>query len=1578
MASIPLGSEFPVNTVFTNNQEAPAIATDADGDFIVVWQSAGQDGDSYGIYGQRFDKNGVAQGGEFRINSFTTGVQQSPDVAMDADGNFVVLWEGYDPDSTSGYSIYAKRYNSAGVAQDTNEFVVNTDTTFNHSSGAIAVEADGDFIIVWESGGQDGNGYGIFAQRYTSSGATVGSEFQVNSFTTGVQVLPDVAVADDGSFVVVWQSVGQDTEDAYGIYAQRYDSSGNTVGVEFLVNTTTTDDQLRPSVDMDADGNFVVAWHSYQNGDADIYAQRFDAAGNPIDGEFLVNDASFENQTNVSVSLNAGGDMVITWDDNGQDGSGTGVFGRTYNAQGIAQGGEFQVNTFTTGTQFSPTVALDNEGDFVVAWASDEQDGQFYGIFAQRFEPATTIQFSQALYQVNEDGSVVGASLELVRFGDVSSASVVGVVVADGSAVGGNPLSVGVDYDNTDFPATVTFSAGQSTVTLSVPIVQDTVIESTEDFTVQLVSSSNGAIANLSTATVEILNDDFAPTLAFSQVTVQGSEGAGSIVVTVNRAGVLTNASTGTVSITGGTAQGGAIANAGIDYNNSGFPATISFAPNASTATVSIPIFNDTVLESTETITLNLSNLTNGIAGTQTTTTVQILDDEVAPTVQFSQGIYQVTEDNTGFAVTLVRSGDLTGTATVQVLLDGGSAQGGTSVGSGADYNNSSFPVTVTFAANASTATVTVPIFEDTLIENTETIGLRLTNPTNANTGSQSTSTVQILNDDFAPLVEFSQTTVQVTEDTTTVNFTLTRSGELSNGSQVQVAIAGGTAQGGSSAGSGNDYNNSGFPRSVSFAPGESTKTVSLSVFEDSTTESTETVILQVSSGTNATINSQSTSTLQILDDDLPPTVQFSQSTVQVNEDTTTVNFTVTRSGQLTNGSQVQVSLGGTAQGGTSAGSGNDYNNSGFPRTISFAPGETTKTVAISVFEDSTTESTETVTLQLSSGTNATISTPSVGTLQILDDDAPPTIQFSQVTYRVDEDQSTATLTLNRSGQLTNASTVRVILTGGDATGGSAASGADFNDSAFPITVSFAANQASQTLTIPIFQDTEVENTETIDVSLIALQNGTIGTRGSAQVEIADDDIPATVEFSRSSYEIGEDGDRIGPSVTLTRSGDVSASSVVRVVVMGGSATGGTDYDDSGFPIDITFSAGQVSRQITIPILQDTTEEFTENIDLMVIGIRNVTLGEQDTAALDIIDDDGEEPPVEDTPGILITQTQGSTETKEGDTTDTYRIALDSIPTSSVTVTLTPDDQVDLGSGAGIPIQVTFAADETALQAQTIRVSAVDDGAVEGRHTGTIQHSASSNDPDYNGNSALITVDGADTSLLTVTIRDNDRLPDTGGDDDDDDDDTPNPDPGCKPGINLTGTPGDDRLKGDRNSNILRGRGGDDVLLGKGCDDILKGDAGNDRLLGGDESDSLQGGRGEDELLGGNGKDELIGNGKGDRLDGGDQADILVGGSGADVLTGGSGGDRFVYLSPKDGVDEITDFNLKQDVIDLSAIFDLPRFDSRKPFEDYLVFFGVGRDTVIGLTQPNSGTLNPLIVLDGVAAKDLTIDQFIL
>jgi hypothetical protein len=406
--SVPLvsatkaGAEFRVNTTTAGNQELAKNAMDQNGNFVVVWD--GPDSNLAGIYAQRYNATGQKQGNEFRVNTYTTNQQDFANVKMDHSGNFIIAWESTLQDGDQD-GIYVQRYDATG-AKVGSEFRANTLTAGSQEDPQIAFDAAGNFIIAWSDSQNDGSGWGIYAQRYNADGSKNGAQFRVNIYTSSDQRKPAIAIDDAGDFAIAWQSKGQDGDD-YGIYAQRYDPSGQAVGGEFRVNTTTALVQFFVNAAMDAVGNFIITWHSQSSDGSgtNAFAQRYDASGVPQGSEFRLNTYTNDNQLNVYVAMDAGGDFVATWQSFYQDGSGSGIYGQRYNAAGLKEGSEFRANSTTADNQVNDSVSMDTNGDFVVTWQTNGPDQcSYYGcypgpgdIYAQRYvtnKPPTTTGIS--------------------------------------------------------------------------------------------------------------------------------------------------------------------------------------------------------------------------------------------------------------------------------------------------------------------------------------------------------------------------------------------------------------------------------------------------------------------------------------------------------------------------------------------------------------------------------------------------------------------------------------------------------------------------------------------------------------------------------------------------------------------------------------------------------------------------------------------------------------------------------------------------------------------------------------------------------------------------------------------------------------------------------------------------------------------------------------------------------------------------------------------------------------------------------------------------------------------------------
>jgi hypothetical protein len=269
----PAGPEFRVNTYTSNSQGLASVAVDSAGNFVVAWNSQFQDGSYFGIFAQRYASTGEPVGPEFRVNTSTPANQTWPSVSTDPNGNFVVAWNSEVGDGSS-YGIFGQRFAASGAPLG-GQFRINTYTTNSQGSPAVDVDATGNFVVVWNSGiFQDGSGFGVFGQRFAASGAPVGPELRVNSTVIFDQWFPSVAVDGSGNFVVAWQSEFWDGSSA-GVFAQRYDAVGTPLGPEFRVNTYTANGQERPAVTADNAGHFVVLWSTWAPGNWDVAGQRY-------------------------------------------------------------------------------------------------------------------------------------------------------------------------------------------------------------------------------------------------------------------------------------------------------------------------------------------------------------------------------------------------------------------------------------------------------------------------------------------------------------------------------------------------------------------------------------------------------------------------------------------------------------------------------------------------------------------------------------------------------------------------------------------------------------------------------------------------------------------------------------------------------------------------------------------------------------------------------------------------------------------------------------------------------------------------------------------------------------------------------------------------------------------------------------------------------------------------------------------------------------------------------------------------------------------------------------------------------
>ena len=362
-----------------------------------------------------FAQQPVPIGSEFRVNSHVLEDQIRPRLAHQPDGGFIVVWDsdesGAGGTDTNG-CVLGQRYNSDG-ARVGNEFQINTSTTYWQWGADIGTDSAGNFVVVWASPhlGVDGGDFDIFGQRFLANGSAVGDEFPVNTYTTGRQEVPAIAVAPGGEFVVAWQAEKPDTDDRGGIRAGRFAADATPIGDDFPVNTFTTEHQRVPAVAIDDDGDFVVVWQGDDSGGTDtdpinptksISGQLFANDGGMVGGEFQVNTYTTEHQYHPSVAMDSDGDFMVVWDSDKSYGPDTNssIQAQRYAADGTPLGSEFQVNSYTTGGQKYPDVTMASSGAFDVVWASTGTSGTDSG-------------WSVQMRRLSADGMPVGEDFQV-------------------------------------------------------------------------------------------------------------------------------------------------------------------------------------------------------------------------------------------------------------------------------------------------------------------------------------------------------------------------------------------------------------------------------------------------------------------------------------------------------------------------------------------------------------------------------------------------------------------------------------------------------------------------------------------------------------------------------------------------------------------------------------------------------------------------------------------------------------------------------------------------------------------------------------------------------------------------------------------------------------------------------------------------------------------------------------------------------------------------------------------------------------------------------------------------------------
>jgi hypothetical protein len=400
---------FQVNTSTAYSQLDPAIAAAPSGGFVVVWRSAAA---PY-IGAQRYDAQGVAVGTELAVTAAMPSVRYAPAVAVQDDGSFVIAAESsrvFGPPSDASSGVFAQRYDADGSAVG-GEIHVNTYTSAREGGALVDVTPDGGFIVVWTSAtsstptveGEDGDEGGVFGQRFDSAGDPVGTEFAVNTYTTGDQGASAIAVAGDGRFLVAWLDVQGGINGDRTVMGRLFDATATPISAEFQINTGSPRPGASrvPSAGSDASGNFTVVWQEPGDPntlDTSIVGRRFDSDGVFLGSEFTIAAHLPDGYDHVAprVSVAEDGHFVVVWIARG---NGTNfdapmrVLASAFDSGGALESGDILLSNFLYTAPSETTVAMTPVGSFMAAWAealestanfSSGRDGDRQGVFARR------------------------------------------------------------------------------------------------------------------------------------------------------------------------------------------------------------------------------------------------------------------------------------------------------------------------------------------------------------------------------------------------------------------------------------------------------------------------------------------------------------------------------------------------------------------------------------------------------------------------------------------------------------------------------------------------------------------------------------------------------------------------------------------------------------------------------------------------------------------------------------------------------------------------------------------------------------------------------------------------------------------------------------------------------------------------------------------------------------------------------------------------------------------------------------------------------------------------------------------
>jgi len=381
-----------VNTTTAGEQDAPKVAVLGSGGAAMVWQTTPDAGE--GVIHTRFLKPNGTFASEQEVTTVAEGSHTNPAVLRSTSDRVVIVWQAFADDH---YSIYARRYDSLGVAIDNVEFKVNTQDVSDHQNAGGSFVTDGEtgFGLVWDGRGPlDGQGIYLSLYDWAQDGALTkgneGVDLLINSQPSGGQYRPAIGASAAGSFLVAWDRDPLIIHETVMVRQYKADGSADSEPVEIVSNGNAP--ARYPSVTALGDLGYVVVWESGDDevagtdDDGSAISMRvLDAAGQPVaEEESVVNATVAGNQTEPVVAGNSAGQYVVVWSSQGMDSSGTAVVMQRFTTDGPL-GDEITVNIFELGDQGAPSAYLTDSGNITVLFTATTEQTEGKDIFGAMF-----------------------------------------------------------------------------------------------------------------------------------------------------------------------------------------------------------------------------------------------------------------------------------------------------------------------------------------------------------------------------------------------------------------------------------------------------------------------------------------------------------------------------------------------------------------------------------------------------------------------------------------------------------------------------------------------------------------------------------------------------------------------------------------------------------------------------------------------------------------------------------------------------------------------------------------------------------------------------------------------------------------------------------------------------------------------------------------------------------------------------------------------------------------------------------------------------------------------------------------